>query len=68
MMTYNPPYYRELIEQEGYTKAMDLLAYRIEVNAQAGLANFPPKLKRIMDKTMAARRHRHSQDRCQTSG
>ena len=32
---------------------MDLLAYRIEVNAQAGLANFPPKLKRIMDKTMA---------------
>jgi GNAT superfamily N-acetyltransferase len=24
----------------------------MEVNAQAGLANFPPKLKRIMDKTM----------------
>ena len=53
MMTYTPPYYRDLIEQEGYTKAMDLLAYRMEVNAQAGLANFPPKLKRIMDKTMA---------------
>ncbi len=52
MMTYNPPYYRELLEHEGYTKAMDLLAYQMEVNAQAGLANFPPKLKRIMDKTM----------------
>jgi GNAT superfamily N-acetyltransferase len=52
LMTYNPPYYRELIEREGYDKAMDLLAYRMEVNAQAGLANFPPKLKRIMEKTM----------------
>jgi GNAT superfamily N-acetyltransferase len=30
-----------------------LLAYRIEVNAQLGLSQFPPKLKRIMDKTMA---------------
>jgi GNAT superfamily N-acetyltransferase len=52
MMTYNPPYYKDLIEREGYVKAMDLLAYRLEVNAQAGLSNFPPKLKRIMDKTM----------------
>jgi GNAT superfamily N-acetyltransferase len=52
MMTYNPPYYQGLIEHEGYVTAMDLLAYRLEVNAQAGLANFPPKLKRIMDKTM----------------
>ena len=52
MMTYNPPYYRELIEQEGYTKAMDMFAYRLEVNAQAGLDNFPSKLKRIMAKTM----------------
>jgi GNAT superfamily N-acetyltransferase len=53
MMTYNPPYYQGLIEHEGYAKAMDLLAYRIEVNAQLGLSQFPPKLKRIMDKTMA---------------
>lgn len=52
MMTYNPPYYRDLIEHEGYTKAMDLLAYNIEVNAKVGLDQFPPKLKRIMDKTM----------------
>jgi hypothetical protein len=53
MMTYNPPYYQGLIEHEGYAKAMDMFAYRMEVNAQAGLENFPPKLKRIMDKTMA---------------
>lgn len=52
MMTYNPPYYQGLIEREGYAKAMDLYAYRIEVNAKAGLDQFPPKLKRIMDKTM----------------
>ncbi len=52
MMTYNPPYYQALIEQEGFTKAMDLLAYNIEVNAKVGLDQFPPKLKRIMDKTM----------------
>jgi GNAT superfamily N-acetyltransferase len=53
MMTYNPPYYQSLIEHEGYAKAIDMFAYRMEVNAQAGLDNFPPKLKRIMDKTMA---------------
>ncbi|CAG0931419.1 Protein YghO [Thermoflexales bacterium] len=52
MMTYNPPYYRELIEREGYTKAVDMFAYRREVNAQIGLDNFPPKMKRIMEKIM----------------
>lgn len=30
LMTYNPPYYRTYIENSGYTKAMDLLAYRID--------------------------------------
>ncbi len=30
LMTYNPPYYRTLLENLGYTKAMDLLAYYIE--------------------------------------
>ncbi len=52
MMTYNPPYYQGLIEHEGYTKAMDMFAYQMEVNAQMGLDNFPPKLKRIMEKAM----------------
>lgn len=53
MMTYNPPYYRDLIEHEGYAKAKDLLAYRLEVKAGAGLDQLPAKLKRIMEKTMA---------------
>ncbi len=30
MMPYNPPYYAQLFEAAGYTKAKDLLAYRIE--------------------------------------
>lgn len=30
LMTYNPPYYKELIEARGYTKTMDLLAYYLE--------------------------------------
>jgi hypothetical protein len=29
MMTYNPPYHKDLIEKEGYKKAKDLLAYRL---------------------------------------
>ena len=53
MMTYNPPYYRDLIEREGFTKAKDLFAYRLEVKAGAGLDQLPAKLKRIMEKTLA---------------
>lgn len=32
MMTYNPPYYRELVEDYGFMKSMDLLAYRIDAD------------------------------------
>lgn len=32
MMPYNPPYYRELIEDYGFLKSMDLLAYRIDAD------------------------------------
>jgi GNAT superfamily N-acetyltransferase len=54
MMTYNPPYYRDLIEHEGYAKAKDLYAYRLEVKAaRVGLDQLPAKLKRIMEKAMA---------------
>lgn len=31
MMTYNPPYYVRLLEQEGFIKAKDLLAYMIKL-------------------------------------
>lgn len=33
LMTYNPPYYSKLIEQNGYTKAQDLYAYLLEQNS-----------------------------------
>ena len=46
MMTYNPQYYAELIEAEGFRKAKDLLAYQIDV------PNSPlERLARIADKT-----------------
>jgi hypothetical protein len=34
MMTYNPPYYRGLVESAGFTKAKDLLAYWFEVGPE----------------------------------
>jgi GNAT superfamily N-acetyltransferase len=52
MMTYNPPYYRDLIERAGFTKAMDMYAYRKDVSAIPTLDAFPPKLKRVTDKIM----------------
>ena len=32
MMTYNPPYHKELLENEGYKKAKDLLAYQLRTD------------------------------------
>jgi GNAT superfamily N-acetyltransferase len=52
MMTYNPPYYRDLIEHRGYTKAMDLYAYRRDVSQLPTLDAFPPKLRRVAEKIM----------------
>jgi len=31
LMSYNPPYYRDLLESWGFAKAQDLLAYRLDV-------------------------------------
>jgi GNAT superfamily N-acetyltransferase len=45
MMTYNPPYYADLIAGEGFTKAKDLLAYFFD------LANTPmERFERIANK------------------
>ena len=45
MMTYNPPYYANLLEGEGYRKAKDLLAYYMD------LAKIPmERLNRISSK------------------
>lgn len=45
MMTYNPPYYRELIEGAGYGKAKDLYAYWYHVGHE-----LPAMLRRIVEK------------------
>jgi len=45
MMTYNPPYYRELIEGAKYGKAKDLFAYWYHVGKE-----LPDRLRRIVKK------------------
>ena len=45
MMTYNPPYYMELMENAGYLKAKDLYAYWYHVGKE-----LPARLKRIVKK------------------
>ena len=51
LMTYNPPYYPEMVERFGFQKAMDLWAWYVDM---AGLGpnaeNLPPKLVRIVEK------------------
>jgi len=45
MMTYNPPYYMELLENAGYNKAKDLYAYWYHVGKE-----LPARLNRIVSK------------------
>ncbi len=52
MMTYNPPYYRDLIEHAGYAKIMDVYAYRRDVSQIPTMDAFPPKLRRVTEKVM----------------
>ncbi len=53
LMTYNPPYYQGLIETAGFKKAMDMLAYSLEVkDIQKGVDALPAKLKRVTDMLM----------------
>lgn len=51
MMTYNPRYYVDFIEGAGFHKAMDLLAYIVDL-MQFGPhgVNLPPKLLRVAKK------------------
>jgi GNAT superfamily N-acetyltransferase len=55
MMTYNPPYYRELIERAGFTKAMDMYAYLKDVSQLRSMDAFPEKLRRVTEKAMQHR-------------
>ena len=48
MMTYNPPYYVDLLEANGFTKAMDLWAWWASINDTVN--NLPPKLLRVVGK------------------
>ena len=45
MMTYNPPYYADLLEEAGYGKAKDLFAYWYHVGKE-----LPHRLERIVAK------------------
>jgi len=51
MMTYNPRYYADFFESAGFHKAMDLVAYMLELG-QFGPrgVNLPPKLLRVAAK------------------
>ena len=48
LMTYNPPYYPELVESFGFEKAMDLIAYTIDQTQYRSLDDLPPKLLRVV--------------------
>jgi GNAT superfamily N-acetyltransferase len=48
MMTYNHRYYPSLIEARGYTKAMDVFAYIVEL--AEGLQNAPQKVFSVAEK------------------
>ncbi|MEO8577177.1 MAG: GNAT family N-acetyltransferase [Gemmatimonadales bacterium] len=46
MMTYNPPWYADLVESYGFTKAKDLLAYLlIDVKQPERMVRMVPKLR-----------------------
>jgi len=45
MMTYNPPFYKKLNEDNGYAKSKDLLAYQIDLNFQ-----MPEKIVKIAER------------------
>lgn len=49
-MTYNPRYYQGFLERYGMQKAMDLWAYRLDIETVGtDLGKLPPKLKRVVN-------------------
>lgn len=50
MMTYNPRRYLDYIQNQGFTKAMDLHAYTLDADIFAGGSRFPKKLIRVVEK------------------
>ena len=45
MMTYNPPYYAELLESQGFTKAKDFYAYKVSFPFE-----YPDLVRKIADR------------------
>lgn len=52
LMPYNPSYYREIIEEYGFVKVMDLFAYKWDIDntIQDLPTGFPPKLASLQKK------------------
>jgi GNAT superfamily N-acetyltransferase len=50
-MTYNPPYYLQLTEKAGYTKAKDLYAWYLSAEI-----DIPERIAKIVDRTMKRER------------
>ncbi|MBN2091397.1 N-acetyltransferase [candidate division KSB1 bacterium] len=48
LMTYNPPYYQQLIENYGFTKAMDLYAYYLSAEKK-----FPERVIKLAEEIKA---------------
>lgn len=57
LMTHAPRYYQGFIDDFGFEKEMDLLAYHMDGNDWGGKAanNLPPKLVRVVEKLRARR-------------
>lgn len=53
LMTYNPPRYMGYLEDRGYSKAMDLWAYSLDLRDFQGGSAIPPKLVRVAEKVAA---------------
>lgn len=48
LMTYNPRYYLDFFEEAGFSKAMDLLAWKADLEALA--KHLPPKVERVVNR------------------
>ncbi len=55
MMPYNPPYYAELIERNGFAKAKDLVAYLVQLDGETFLtemASLVPRLEKVSQRAL----------------
>lgn len=55
LMAYNPAYYQTFVEAAGFEGLMDMLSYRLAVEAMEG-DSVPPKIIRVMEKMKKRRK------------